>query len=726
MLPLIVLAAQTPAPLAEATRAVETARDAFRAEAKPTSEQVVKLRFALEKAVKVRSGALGRFHPGTLEAAGLWGVALHRTGEGDRGDRVWARACTELTRGLKLQERFHGAASKQLLPHLEALESCFEAQGLNARPYADRLLDIAVATSKGPRPDLERRAVAALRKAYGEFLVMRGPDTEGVLHWAESLADLWLRRPEGAEASQAFIQTALRSDARGVWKLCAREGGEALQGKVARLLARVDPAQLARERRWAGTWAHPLLQTAWKGEAQAVLARVDRHLAGQPGLEALLDRVDLAEAEGAWARGSALLREALETAPPLAFGIAFTRALDFLERRRDPDLLEALARALAGRAGTLDTGQEGLERGLAAALEAEGRWAAAEGLRRRSLRPGDPEALRDLARNLDGQGRFEEAATLFTRAAALGDDADLGFEAASAWRRAGQAELGDKLGKEALQAWARSNRARPRRGFAQALSRVAGQAAEADLWAALAPRLRKELGLSEGIPLPPPELLVQALADEEDGRGGGPCDGGDPARPAEIRARTLLARVALRDTDDEEGCLDRALKLLGEVWEPLDPRWIPWLREAADRLKDRAPAKAEGHLRRAVEVAAGTRAPEGLELRTLLGVHLLQQGRLEEGRGVLLEAFDRAAPTFRGTEAELDVAGGLVLALLQGCEEDLRYDEALALVRRCQAVLDRVEGRGADAEARRDLDRLQKALEHQATLQGLMGSAWPK
>jgi len=726
VLPLIALAAEAPAPLAEAAKAVDGARDAFRADAKPRPEQLVRLRFALEKAVKARSSALGRVHPGTLEAAGLWGVALHRTGEGDRGDRVWARACTELTRGLKLQERFHGAASKQLLPHLEALESCFEAQGLNARPYADRLLDIAVATSKGPRPDLERRAVAALRKAYGEFLVMRGPDVEGTLHGAETLVDLWLRRPEGEEASKAFLETAFRSDAQGVWKLCAAKGSEGLRDKVAKLLDRVDAGLLADDRAWPGTWAHPLLKTPWKALASALLARADRALAARPKVDSRLRRVDLAEAEGAWDRGASLLREALAATDEKGFRRVAERSLDFLERHRDPGLLRALARAVAIRRGSLEADGE-VARGLAMALEAKGQWTDAEVLRRGALRPGEPSDRVWLARNLAGQGRYEEAAALFVEASSPDDGLDLGFEAAAAWRRSGRTEIADRTAKEALLAWARSSRERPRSGFAEALALVAGRLAEAELWSELAPRLGKELGLPEGVPLPPRDVLLQALRDEEDGRRGDPCDGGDPARPAEARAQALLARVALRDTDDEEGCLDRALKLLGEAWDPLDPRWLPWLREAADRLKERAPDKAETLLRRAVAIATdpkGAEDRERLQLRTLLGIHLLQHGKEDEGRKVLMEAFDKAAPTFRGTKEEMDVAGGLVLALLQGHEEALAYDEALDLARRCQAVLDRVGT--VPKEDRRDLDRMLKELEHQAKLQGLMGGAWPR
>lgn len=726
MLPLAVLAAETPAPLAEAAKAVETARDAFRTEAKPTPEQLVRLRFALEKALKARSSTLGRFHPGTLEAAGLWGVALHRTGEGDRGDRVWARACTELTRGLRLQERFHGAASKQLLPHLEALESCFEAQGLYARPYADRLLDIAVATSKGPRPDLERRAVAALRKAYGEFLVMRGPRVEATLHWAETLVELWLRRPAGEETSKVFVESAFRSDAQGVWKLCATRGGEGLRDKVGQLLDRVDAGLLADDRTWPGTWAHPLLKTPWRPLASALLARADRALEARAELGSKLRRVDLAEAEGAWERGASLLREAIAATDEKGFRRVAERSLDFLERHRDPGLLMALARAVAIRRGGLE-GDGEVARGLAVALEAEGLWTEAEVLRRGALRPGEPSDHVWLARNLAGQGRFEEAAALFIEASSPDDGLDLGFEAAAAWRRSGRTGIADRTAKEALQQWARSSRGRPRSGFAEALALVAGRPAEAELWAELAPRLGRELGLPEGVPLPPPDVLLQVLGDQEDGRRGDPCDGGDPARPAEARAQAMLARIALRDTDDEEGCLDAALKLLGRSWDPMDPRWVPWLREGADRLKDSAPGKAEALLRRAVAIATDAKAPEDhqrLELRTLLGLHLLQHGREQEGRKVLEEAFDEAVPIFRGTKEEMDAAGGLVLALLQGYEEDLAYDEALALARRCQAALDRAGT--VPKEDRKDLDRLLRDLEHQARLQGLMGSAWPE
>lgn len=732
MLPLIVLTAETPAPLAEAAKAVEGAKDAFREGAKPTPEQLVRLRFALEKALKARSSAMGRFHPATLEAAGLWGVALHRTGEGDRGDRVWARACTELTRGLRLQERFHGPASKQLLPHLEALESCFEAQGLNARPYAHRLLDIAVATSKGPRPDLERRAVAALRKAYGEFLVMRGPDVEGTLHWAETLVDLWLRRPEGEEASKTFLETAFRSDAQGVWKLCAAKGSEGLRDKVARLLDRVDAGLLAADRTWPGNWAHPLLKTPWKLLASAQLARADRVLATRPDAASRLQRVDLAEAEGAWGRGAALLREALAEADDKGFSPAAERSLGFLELHPDPGLLKTLARAVAIRRPGLGSDGE-VARGLARALEAEGLWTEAEVLRRSALRAGEASDQVWLARNLAGQGRFEEAAALFTRVADLDEIPDLGFEAAAAWRRAGRNEEADRLAMGALRSWVDTRRERPRVGFAEALgvlaARMAADPAQATLYGYVVARVREEEGLAGDWPMPSPEVWVRVLAADEAAGAvrRGPCDFLGAGLAPEARARALLARDAVGGVLDGTECLEEALRILDGAWDPMDPRRIPILKRAANRWKDDAPDKAEAALRGALAIAEDPKGPEDhgrLELRTLLGIHLLQHGKEEEGRKVLLGAFDKAAPAFHGTKEEMDLAGALVLALLQGFEEDLAYDEALGLARRCQAVLDRVGT--VPKEDRRDLDKLLKDLEHQAKLQGLMGGAWPK
>lgn len=732
MFPLAVLAAETPTPLAEAAKAVETARDAFRADTKPTPEQVVRLRFALEKAVKARSSALGRVHPGTLEAAGLWGVALHRTGEGERGDRVWVRACTELTRGLRLQERFHGAASKLLLPHLEALESCFEAQGLNARPYAERLLDIAVATSKGPRPDLERRAVAALRKAYGEFLVMRGPDVEATLHWAEALCDLWLRRPEGEEASKAFLEAAFRSDAQGVWKLCATKGGEGLRDKAGKLLDRVDASLLAADRTWPMNWAYPLLKTPWKPLASAALARADRVLSSRPDPASRLQRVDLAEAENAWDRGASLLQEALAEAGEQGFRRAAERSLDFLERHPEPALLRALARAVAQRPAALrDDGE--VARGLALALEAEGWWADAEILRRGALRPGEPSDQARLARNLMGQQRFEEAAALFTEVRDLEELPGLGFEAAAAWRRAGRIEEADRLAREALRTWVDTRRERPRVGFAEAVgvlvARMAADPEDAALYGKVVARVRGEEGLTGEWPLPPAEVWVGVLAADEAAGAvrRGPCDFDGEGLAPEDRAGAFLARDALGGVLDGTECLEEALRILDGAWDPMDPRRIPILKRAADRWKDDHPDKAEALLRRAVAIATDPKGPEDrqrLELRTLLGIHLLQHGKEEEGRKVLEEAFDKAAPSFRGTKEEMDVAGGLVLALLQGREEALAYDEALDLARRCQAVLDRVGT--VPKEDRKDLDRLLKELEHQAKLQGLMGSAWPK
>ncbi len=727
------LTAQAPqaAALADAARAVEAARDAFRDEAKPSVEQVVKLRFALEKAVRTRSGQLGRFHPGTLEAAGLWGVALQRTGDVERGDRVWVRACTELQRGIKVQERFHGADSKALLPHLEALEACFEAQGLNPWPFRERLLSIAIATSTKPAPDLERRALAALKHAYGEFLSMRGPDVARTLKWSEALADLWLRRPEGRDASNAFIQTALRSDAQGVWRICAREGGEALKGKVARLLDRVDAAALARERRWAGTWAHPLLQTPWKGEALATLARVDRYLAEQRGLEACFSRVDVAEAEGAWDRGAELMREAMGTAPNEEFRAVADRALEFLERHRDPALLQTLTRAVLARRGALGAEEGELARGVALALEEEGQWTEAEALRRHYLRGDVPSDRTGLARMLASQGRFDEAAALFGALVALGPEQapNLAFEWAAALRSAGRTGEARLRAREALERWSQDSLPAPRAGLAAALALAAEDPQAASVLADAMRKMRKEGGLAEGWPDLPLSFLIAALEAEDAARSGASsrtCGSGDPLEPPETRALALLARASVRNDPGQADCLDAALQVLGEAWEPKDPRLVPLLKRAAELHKDVAPSKAEAALRRALAILEAAREPvaaELLEARTLLALHLLAQGREGEGERVLQEAFDKGAAGFRATEREMEVAGILVLALLQGFEEDLRYDRALALAQRAAAVLAPLKGIPEDA--RRDLEKLLRRLERQARLQQLLGGAWP-
>jgi hypothetical protein len=113
-----------------------------------------------------------------------------------------------------------------------------------------------------------------------------------------------------------------------------------------------------------------------------------------------------------------------------------------------------------------------------------------------------------------------------------------------------------------------------------------------------------------------------------------------------------------------------------------------------------------------------------LELRVLLGAQLLQRGRRDAGERVLLDAFDRAAAGFAASPKEMDAAGGLFLALLQGFEADLRYDRALDFVRRAAAVADPVPDFPADA--RRDLAALLKTLERRAKLQTLLGAAWPE
>ncbi|MBK8727390.1 MAG: hypothetical protein IPL96_15465 [Holophagaceae bacterium] len=538
------------------------------------------------------------------------------------------------------------------------------------------------------------------------------------------LTELWLRRPEGEEASKAFLETAFRSDAKGVWKLCARHGGEGLKGKVARLLDRVDPAALAQERRWAGTWAHPLLRTPWKGEALATLARVDRHLAAQPGLEATFSRVDIAEAEGAWDRGAALLGEVLETATNETFPAVVDRALDFLERHRDPGLLEKIARAVSIRSGALDAGTGEILRGLALALEAEGSWREAEALRRRALRSDEPADRAFLARNLVGQGRFEEAAALLASVTELGPEAapNLGFEWAAALQAAGKTAEARLRAREALERWSKDSLPAPRTGLAGALGLVAGdpQAAVLLAWEAAQEFAIPEWAEQPGRPHP------GAGAEEATRRGSAPRTSvrGIPAMPL-ARAHALQARPRSR-TAMAVDCLDAALKLLGEAWEAKDPRLVPLLKRVAELHKDTSPPKAEAALRQALailEAAPEPDAAELLELRTLLALHLLQQGREGEGRRLLEEAFDKGAAGFRATKRELDVAGTLVLALLQGCEEGLRYDRALALAQRAAAVLAPLKEIPEDA--RRDLEKLLRRLERQAKLQQLLGAAWP-
>ncbi len=348
--------------------------------------------------------------------------------------------------------------------------------------------------------------------------------------------------------------------------------------------------------------------------------------------------------------------------------------------------------------------------------------------------PKWPGAWRDrlsLARNLGGQGRFEEAAELFASLAALGPELapNAGFEWAEALRRAGRTDEARLRALEALERWSKDSLPAPRAGLARALGHASSGAQSASLLPAVMEKLRKELGVGEDGPGPALPDLIAALASDEAARSGEaphPCDPDDPRQPREVRAQALLAQAAVRDGADQPDCLDAALKLLEEASGPQDARLVPLLKQAAEKRKERAPAKAEAALRRAIALLETAREPEGadlLELRTLLGLHLLQQGRPEEGAGILEAAFERGTAGFRATKRELEAGGSLVLALLQAAEEDLRYDRALSLAQRAAAVLEPL--REVPEEARRDLEKLLRKLERQAKLQQLLGPAWP-
>jgi hypothetical protein len=283
--------------------------------------------------------------------------------------------------------------------------------------------------------------------------------------------------------------------------------------------------------------------------------------------------------------------------------------------------------------------------------------------------------------------------------------------------------------RETLERWAANTLPVPRTGLADALDLAAGDPLAAPALADALRKLRREWDLPEDWPdLRLPDLIA-ALAAEEAARAGEgrvPCTPGDPARPREARALALLARAAVRPAADQDDCLDAALRLLDGAWNPKDARLVPLLKHTAEKQKERAPAKAEAALRRAIAIAEAAPEPdraELLELRTLLGLHLLQAGRQEEGAGVLQEAFDKGAAGFQATKRELDVAGTLVFALLQAAEEDLRYDRALDLAQRCAGVLEPLKE--VPGDARRDLEKLLKRLERLARLQALLGSAWP-
>lgn len=207
-----------PQPAAQVLKAEAPAPDvrarAFALLSGPADGGWAALRLELRTAHAAADKRLGRLHPQTLTLRALAGLVLDRQGEA-RGLRLFAEACGDLHRRLRLIQRSRGAEDTATLPYLEALADLYRLEKLQDGRWEDQALRVHLHTSTGPRPDLERRVVAALERHYGPFLSFRAPDRTAVLEDVARLVSLWMRRTPPAERTTAFLEVALRTDARG-------------------------------------------------------------------------------------------------------------------------------------------------------------------------------------------------------------------------------------------------------------------------------------------------------------------------------------------------------------------------------------------------------------------------------------------------------------------------------------------------------------------------------
>lgn len=656
------------------------------------------LRMELRTAHAAAAQKLGRLHPQALTLRALAGLVLDRQGEA-RGLRLFAEACGDLHRQLRLVQRGPVPASAATLPYLESLAGLYRLEKLQDGRWEDQALRVHVRQSKGPRPDLERRVVAALERHYGPFLSFRAPDREAVLEDVAALVALWQRREPPAGRTAAFLEVALRADARGVWKLVAGHAGEALREALQELVGSLDADLLQADLGPFLAWLPAQAKTPWadaaKGLGEAVEAAVER--ARLAPATALQRRARLAVALGEPARAVAMVSEALlqsrEDRPAvLALAEELVRDIE------DPALVDRLHRALLADLATTsgDPATHGLRTAAAQRLEALGDPVAAEQLWRSLLGTARssagflaPEALdHALGSNLASQQRWEEARFFLEPLTAAekgqGDPAlrfllsrvEAGrrdFESARRWAREGL----ERLPKEEPLA--------PLPGLAAAL-RLLRTEPEAE--EALA-RLRSGLDPAGRIPaLADPQRLLDLLEQLEQANAkpqpvpGSACRspwvrvGDDPASRGQA---LLLAANGVR-LADAEPCLREALRHLERAWGDQDPRLLPPLLRLAQCLQDQEHADAEFVLRRALALAAAQ--PERdlrleAEVRARLGQFLGDRGRAEEADALLQAALRELAKDSATAPKALELFGGVLLMRLARLEHQEDYQGAL-------------------------------------------------
>jgi tetratricopeptide (TPR) repeat protein len=729
-------AAQTAALKAAAALQAE----AVQALGSPSPAKAVRLR--LRSALALRERHLGRAHPLSLATRGVFGLLLDREGD-PRGLRLYAEACGGLHRRLLTEQRIHGLESPELLGCLETLGELYGYESLKADRWEDRALGILVPHSRGVRPDLERRVVAALQRHYGPWLSFRPPETDRVLEDAARLLELWFRRQDPAEYTREFAETGLRSDARGVWGLVARKGGEELALTIQAALKRLDPdALLGFFDAFVG-WMEDQKGRPWAAQALDLGRGMDKVIDASPagGLNSLTRRIRLAEALGDPGRAARLLTEALRAAESIGDVLSLgARAGHFLDRAPDPELNRAVEDTLLLRLPELLSEAEGRRwiEAEARRLERAGRGVTAEELWRALYgRPG-PEGTPEsagwsLGRNLAAQGRWEEARAFLEPllASKLGGskDAELRFFLANVELRLGQTDMATLRAREGLERIPAEGPLQPVPGLAGALRRLAGDESFQEQWTAILARLRKTMDPNSALSaLADPAVLI-GLVEKLELAEGPPPPGpacGEPwiqvaAGPQEGADALLRAAQGL-PAQQAVPCLKGAVKLLESAWGNEDPRLLAPLMQLGKTLSEQQDPKAEAVLRRALGLFAGhPDLDPGLKAEALarLGHFLSEEGRGSEAETLLRQAMGLLGAAPAADEKRLkEVGGGVYIILLSRMESLEDYEGCLALLDEAEALTARIPE--LRDELAKELDPHRAELRRKAKLQVLL------
>jgi tetratricopeptide (TPR) repeat protein len=672
------------------------------------------LRAELRTALAASEKRYGRLHPLPLTLRALIGLVLDKQGE-DRGLRLFAESCGSLFRQLRLTQRVHGQEARETLPFLDAFQELYGLEKLKADRWEDLALRVGSRHSRGPRPDLEGRVVAAIERHYGGFLSFRSPDRGAVLEDVSLLLALWSRRTQPPGATREFVEVALRSSARGVWKLVSVHSDEALREHLKTLISSLDPNILQEEMSSFLPWLTAQSSSPWKDDARTLAVTMDSMLAksDRPPAVVLQRRVRLARALGENERAirmiSTALRESQEDRSPV-LALAEEQLRDnqdaALGRLLHESLLADLPRVSA------DTGGRALLAADAQRLENGGDFGSAEVLWRSLFDqprtaeseggPMAPGALEHaLGSNLAAQHRWEEARFFLEAITAFEKwrgDPSLRFQLAAV-----EAGRGDTI---AARRWARGGFAllpveepvKPVSGLAAALRIALGDPQEGPVQEIL-DRVRTALDPEERVPALKDPAILLALVEGLEQRNAIPSVVRDPACPGPwsaigedplTRGMALLQAANGLRLQDAEPCLREALRLLEQAFGEQDPRLLQPLMRLARCLQDREDPAAEAVFRRLLALAAAHPEVDSLlesEARARLGQFLSEQGRDVEADTLLREALDRLLKESPSDPKRLEMLGGVVLMLVARSEYLEDYFDASQVLEQVESLL---------------------------------------